>query len=60
MTVILSHTNIKINDRVAAASRTLDAIEITYAPRESLPSSAATRNVSKTSLTSGATCQKPN
>jgi hypothetical protein len=51
---------IKINDWVAAVFHTLDAIEITYAPSESLPSSAATRNVSKTSLTSGATCQKPN
>ena len=50
---------IKINDWVAAVFHTLDAIEITYAPSESLPSSAATRNVSKTSLTSGVTCQKP-
>lgn len=37
------------------SGHTCEAMEMTYAPSESLPNSAATRNVSSTSLTSGAT-----
>lgn len=40
---------------VCITSHTLEAMEITYAPSESLPNSAATLKVSNTSLTSGAT-----
>ena len=39
---------------------TFEAIEITYAPSESLPNSAATLKVSRTSFTSAATCTKEN
>jgi hypothetical protein len=37
---------------------TFEAIEMTYAPSESLPSSAATLKVSRTSFTSAATYTK--
>lgn len=44
-----------LRNPVVVVDYTLEAIEMTYAPSESLPSSAATRKVSKTSLTSGGT-----
>ena len=46
-------------ENLGITNHTLEAIEITYAPNESLPISAATRKVSNTSLTSATTWKDP-